>query len=239
MTPPSRRRWLLLGLGVLVVVAAGFFAAWRISSQRCFVLTGHVTCRVETRAPLVALTFDDGPTDLGLDSLLPELARHHARATFFVIGETVARRPDLAARLIAAGHELGDHSYTHRRMVGRPGRWYDRELALTEARLAAAGSRSRLFRPPYGKKLVGLPLAVERHGLRMITWDVEDPAATDPAAYARQVLAEVRPGSIILMHPMYPSNATARAALPLILDGLAAKGLKAVTVGELLGAAEE
>jgi peptidoglycan/xylan/chitin deacetylase (PgdA/CDA1 family) len=67
--------------------------------------------------------------------------------------------------------------------------------------------------------------------------DVEEPTATDPAAYAREVVAQARPGSILLLHAMYRGNQTARDALPLILDGLQAKGLRAVSVGELIASA--
>ena len=228
-----------MGLGAALVLAASAVVVWQVSRARCFSLAGPVICRVATQAPLVALTFDDGPTDLGVDFLVPLLARHGATATFFLIGEPMAHRPDLAARLLAAGHELGNHSYSHAQMIGRSGQWYDGEIEGTEALLTASGSRSGLFRPPYGKKLVGLPLALERHGLRMVTWDVEDPQTADPAAFARQIVAEARPGSIILVHPMYPSNGTARTALPLILDGLERKGLHVVSVGRLLASAPE
>lgn len=209
----------------------------QVSRARCFVLVSEVTCRVETRAPLVALTFDDGPTPQGVDTVLPILERHGATATFFLIGQEVERRPDLARRIKAAGHELGNHSFTHRQMILHTPGWYDHELARTEALLARAGGSSKLFRPPYGKKLVGLPQAVARARLTMVTWNFEEPTTTDPAAYAREVVRQARPGSIIIMHPMYRSGATARAALPLILDGLKAKGLRAVSAGELIASA--
>lgn len=230
---PARRLAVGLGAALLVLALTGT-GLWRISRARCFALTGPVVCRVETGAREVALTFDDGPTPRGVEAILPALERHGAHATFFLIGRDIARRPDLAARLRAAGHELGDHSYTHVRMVGRPAGFYDREIERTEALLRRAGVASRLFRPPYGKKLFGLPLAVRRHGLRMIMWDVEDPPTTDPDAFAREVVARARPGSIILVRAMYPENTAGREALPRILDGLDAKGLKAVSVGELM-----
>jgi peptidoglycan/xylan/chitin deacetylase (PgdA/CDA1 family) len=122
--------------------------------------------------------------------------------------------------------------------LGRSGRFYDAELERTQALLHAAGGASRLFRPPYGKKLVGLPLAAGRHGLTIVTWDVEDPTTADPEAFARKVVAQARPGSIILLHAMYPANDTARAALPRILEGLEAKGLGVVSVGALMASAD-
>lgn len=236
MTAGTRRR-ALAGLLALAALAAVGLGLWQVSRARCFALTGPVVCRVETAAPLVALTFDDGPTPTGVEAVLPVLEAKGARATFFLIGEDVAKHPELAARLLAAGQEVGDHSYTHRRMVGRPSAFYDREIGDTEALLRKAGAASGLFRPPYGKKLFGLPLAARRHGLKIVMWDVEDPATSDPKAFAGQVVAQARPGSIILVHAMYASNATARAALPMILDGLDAKGLRAVSVGELLAQA--
>jgi peptidoglycan/xylan/chitin deacetylase (PgdA/CDA1 family) len=139
--------------------------------------------------------------------------------------------------LLAAGHEVGNHTWSHVRMVGHGAAFYDAELARTNAALRAAGGTPTLFRPPYGKKLIGLPRAVERAGMTMVTWDVEDPATQDPHTFARQVVAQARPGSIILVHAMYRSNTTARAALPIILDGLAAKGLRVVSVSELRAAA--
>jgi len=227
-----------MGIGVVAVIALGFVVAtWQVSRARCFALGGEVTCRVETQAPLVALTFDDGPTELGVDAVLPILERHGATATFFLVGDQVERRPDLARRLRAAGHEIASHGFTHQRMIGRSAGWYAGQLDRTEAALAGAGGSSRLFRPPYGKKLVGLPRAVERAGLRMVTWDVEEPATSDPAEYARQVVSQARPGSIIIMHPMFRGNATAREALPLILQGLQAKGLTAVSAGALIASA--
>jgi peptidoglycan/xylan/chitin deacetylase (PgdA/CDA1 family) len=190
-------------------------------------------CRAETTEKLVALTFDDGPTEQGVDTLLPLLDRYRAKGTFFLIGERV--RTPLVRRIVAAGHEIGNHSFNHHRMVFRSASFYDEEIRRTDAALTAAGApRPTLFRPPFGKKLIGLPLAVRRSGKRLVMWDSGDPPDRDPKIYAEKVLGQVRPGSIVLIHPMYSSNATERAALPLILNGLARRGFRMVTVSELL-----
>jgi len=140
-------------------------------------------------------------------------------------------------RIVADGHEIGNHSFNHHRMVYRSSEFYDDEIRRTDAVLQAAGApKPTLFRPPFGKKLIGLPLAVDRNGKKMIMWDSGDPPDRVPEVYARKVLEQVRPGSIILIHPMYSANATERAALPLILEGLASRGLRMVTVSELLAA---
>ena len=225
---------------LLLILVAGTLN--EISKATCFTLTGHAICRVETDQPLVALTFDDGPTALGVDSILPVLKRYGARGTFFLIGDSFfppygSIDGPLVRRMVADGHEIGNHSLSHKRMVLHSPSFYDQEIKQTDAILRAAGApKPTLFRPPYGKKLLGLPIAVERNGYKLIMWDSGDPPDRDPKAYAEKVLAQVRPGSIILIHPMFPSRATERAALPLILEGLKRRGLRSVTVSELIAA---
>ena len=222
--------------GLCLAVAIGLAipaALFKISKARCFTLTGQAICRVETDQKLVALTFDDGPTKAGLDAVLPELKRYNAKGTFFLIGAD--SKAELVRRVVDDGHEVGNHSYSHRRMIFRSSSFYEQEIRRTDAVLQQAGApRPRLFRPPYGKKLIGLPLVIERNGQKMIMWDSGDPPDRDPAIYARKVLDQVRPGSIVLIHPMYPREGTERAALPLILEGLKNRGYRMVTVSELL-----
>jgi peptidoglycan/xylan/chitin deacetylase (PgdA/CDA1 family) len=230
------RRFALGGLAAAAMLVAVAAFAFQISRARCFSLTGEAICRVETRERVVALSFDDGPTPQGVEWAIAILAPRDAHATFFLIGGEVRGQEALVRRLLAGGHEVGNHSFSHVRMVGRSAGFYDREIAKTDFLLRRSGvAEPGLFRPPYGKKLFGLPRAIERHGYRMIMWDVEDPpGAATPRDYARQVVAETRPGSIILMHVMYKSNQVAREALPLVVDGLKARDLQVVTVGELL-----
>lgn len=228
-----------IGLAAVALALVVSIGLWRVSKARCFALIGEVVCRVETDRKLVALSFDDGPTPAGVDAVLAELQPRGIRATFFLIGKHVAEHPDAAARLAIAGMELGNHSFTHRRMLFRAQATYDSEIARTDALLRTAGeTQPRLIRPPFGKRLWGFPLAAERAGYRVVMWDVEDDAEghPDPEAYAADILGRVRPGSIILIHPMYRHSTTARRALPMILDRLAARGYRVVTVSELLAA---
>ena len=232
-----RRARLVTALGAaLALLAAASLTIWQISRARCFALAGEAICRVETNEPLVALTFDDGPTPEGVALTTAALRAEGAHATFFLIGGAVEDNAPLVRQLLAEGHEVGNHSYSHERMIFHTSGWYEREVMRTDALLRAAGVPAPdLFRPPYGKKLIGLPNTLLGHNYRMIMWDVEDPpGATDPRAYADDVLRQVRAGSIVLMHVMYRSNRVARQALPLILRGLRERGLRVVTVGELL-----
>ena len=229
-----RLRLFVAGAIAIIIAALGY----SISRAPCFQLVGEITCRVETDRKLVALTFDDGPTSEGLDSILPVLERHGVRATFFLVGEEMERRPGEAERLVRAGHELGNHTYTHRRMLLRWPSTYGEEIVRTDALLRGAGQRApSLLRPPYGKRLIGFPLAAEKAGYRMITWDVEeDYGATTARLYATRITDKVRPGSIVLMHPMYGNHALVRDALPIIIDDLQRRGFRLVTVSELLKA---
>src|SRR5690606_4013559 len=139
------------------------------------------------------------------------LADEDVLATFFFTGSELATNPGLAERVVAAGHELGNHSYSHKRFLLRSPGFIRREVETTDSLIRAAGHRGPIhFRPPYGKKLVGLPLYLSRTGRTSIMWDVEpesDPAiGGDAGRIVEHVAGEVRPGSIILLHVMYPSR---------------------------------
>jgi peptidoglycan/xylan/chitin deacetylase (PgdA/CDA1 family) len=231
-----RRKIALWCVAVLAALLAVIFVLFEFSRARCFSLVGEAICHVETSAPLVALSFDDGPTPEGVALAISVLRPAGAHATFFAIGGEIEGHEPLIRRLLAEGDEVGNHSFSHVRMMLHSSAFYDDEIMRTDALLRGAGVPAPgLFRPPYGKKLIGLPLALARHGYRMIMWDVEDPAgAATPQDYANAILAEARPGSIILMHIMYSGNGIARAALPLVVQGLRARGLRIVTVGALL-----
>ena len=230
------RKWFVIVPVALLLALAGLY---QLSKARCFQLTGDLICRVETEEKLVALTFDDGPTPWGVEETLAALASKNATGTFFLIGSELEQRPELARQLLDAGHEIGNHSYSHVHNVGRLPGFYREEVGKTDRLLREAGAEPRYFRPPYGQKLHGLPKAVAEAGLTTIMWDVEEePSLTDPDAYAAHVLDAVRPGSIVLIHPMYRVNETAREALPLIVEGLDARGYRMVGVSELLAQAE-
>jgi peptidoglycan/xylan/chitin deacetylase (PgdA/CDA1 family) len=235
MRNAGRRRLVLWAAGAATLLALCSWSVFEISRARCFALVGDILCRVETDRPMVALTFDDGPTEQGVAAALQALEDRGASATFFLIGEQVAQRPHLVRRIVAAGHEIANHSFSHQRMVARPASFYDMEIRLTHDALISAGApKPALFRPPYGKKLWGLPAAVRRHGYEMVMIDVEEPETEDPRAYAERLVREARSGSILLMHLMYGGNEAAREALPLVIEGLQARGFEVVSVGELL-----
>ncbi|MFN8091967.1 MAG: polysaccharide deacetylase family protein [Vicinamibacteria bacterium] len=225
-----------MAVAFLVALALATSGLHRLARSRTFQVFGTLVPRVETSRRDVALTFDDGPTPEAIDEILRLLAVRGVRATFFVNGAPLAEAPGLGARLVAAGHELGNHTYSHARMVLKPPSAIRDEVERTDALIRAAGEHGEIFfRPPYGWKLVGLPWYLARTGRTTVTWDVEPdspPWGGDAARVADACVRGVRPGSIVLLHVWW--QAPSRAALPVIIDRLKADGYAFLTVGELL-----
>ena len=221
-------------------MAAGLYGGWRIANSRSFQLVGTIVDRVATDAPMVALTFDDGPTPRGTDSILAILEREGVHATFFFTGAELAAHPDLGARFVAAGHEIGNHSYSHRRMLLRSPRFIRTEVERTDSLIRASGYSGPIhFRPPYGKKLLGLSWYLWRTGRTTVMCDVEPESDPEIAQSAERIIEhvarEVRPGSIVLLHVMYPSRRESLRAVEGVIRRLKREGYRFVTVSRLMG----
>ncbi|MDN5861887.1 MAG: polysaccharide deacetylase family protein [Salinisphaera sp.] len=191
----------------------------------------------------VALSFDDGPDPLVTPQVLDALAACGARATFFVIGRSLAKHPGLARRMVAEGHALGNHSWQHSRLQNfRFRRWHREEIARCEKAIAAVAGedRFRLYRPPVGLKIGELCRELWHQRLTLVAWSLHsrDTRAASPQQIAERVLARVRGGDIVLLHDGHDRPGKRRPlcadAVPLILQGLQRKGLECVTIPELL-----
>jgi peptidoglycan-N-acetylglucosamine deacetylase len=133
--------------------------------------------------------------------------------------------------------EIGNHTYTHRRMMFVSGETVANEIERTDEAITRTGYRGPVtFRPPYGKKLWALPHYLAEHGRTTITWDLEPDSAGNPTTnqIVQEIVENARPGSIILLHVMLESRAASRAAVPQIIDRLQSDGYRFVTVSELL-----
>ena len=232
------RRVLLL-VTLLLVFLAGAAATYHLHNSRTFQLAGDLVPRVATTERVVALTFDDGPLPERVDWAIDTLATAGVRATFFVVGASMAEAPEAAERLVAAGHELGNHSYSHERLVLRPPDEIRREIEATDGMIRAAGQAGPItVRPPYGKKLLLLPLYLAQTGRVTVTWDVEPDSypevAADPQRIVAHVVERVRPGSIVLLHIWPEVRATSRAAVPSLVSALKGQGYTFITVSRLL-----
>jgi peptidoglycan-N-acetylglucosamine deacetylase len=236
MTWSRRRTAWLAGAAATALVALVLVGAWQLHDSRTFQLFGDLTHAVATEDRVVALTFDDGPAEPYTDSVLTLLASRGVPATFFVIGSSLERHHELGRRIVEQGHELGNHSLTHQLLLARAPRTIRHEVEATDSLIRGAGSTGPIhFRPPYGKRLVGLPLYLARTGRTTVLWDLEpDTWYRTADEMVTHVLENVRPGSIILLHAELRSRTEERAALPRIIEGVQALGYEFVTVSDLM-----
>ena len=233
----SRTKKLVIPLTVIILAFVVFVILWQVSKARTFQAFGRLIHRVETSRKVVALTFDDGPTQNITPQVLELLKAKGVRATFFVTGAELEMNMDRGRDIVAAGHELGNHSYSHERMVLVSPSYVANEIEQTDRFIRDAGYQGEIyFRPPYGKKLLILPNYLSQHNRTTVTWDVEPDTNNKALAdeIAQQAVAETRPGSIVLLHVMYSNRAESLKAVPKIIDELKSSGFEFVTVSELL-----
>lgn len=180
---------------------------------------------------VVALTFDDGPSDY-TPAFLDVLSREHARGTFFEIGQEIGGRESTLRRILREGDEIGNHTTHHTEYPG-----YGSIAPTTALIESATHFRPCLFRPPGGAVDSSTIAAAAADGMRTVTWDVDPADWSNPgsAAVYGRIVGAVRPGSIVLMHDGGGDRSGTLAALPRIIDTLRARGYRFVTVTELLG----
>lgn len=184
--------------------------------------------------PCVAITFDDGP-GAHTGKLLDILKEAEVPATFFVLGPNVEMYPDLMQRMIQEGHQVGNHTWSHRQLTQLSDDEIRAEHSKTaDAVEAAAGSRPHTMRPPYGAQDETVRKALSGEGGDpLILWDVDtlDWRTRDAASTIRSVKEDSQPGSIVLMHDIHASTVE---AVPGVVEALEAKGYTLVTVDQLL-----
>lgn len=183
----------------------------------------------------VALTFDDGPHPHGTVSVLETLREHGARATFFLAGEQVEKRPSLAAEIVAAGHRVELHCHRHRNQLRLTPRMLLEDAERGRAAIEeASGQQIADYRPPYGIFSASGLRAVRERGWRPVLWSKWgrdwDRRAT-PESIARRVTTGIEAGDVVLLHDADYYSASGSwvrtaAALPRILELLEARGLK-------------
>lgn len=169
------------------------------------------------------LTFDDGPIPEITPWVLDELDKYDAKATFFCLGKNVEMHPEVFEQLLARGHAVGNHSYSHIKGWGTDSAEYVHDVDLAESLIS-----TNLYRPPYGRiKPSQVHVLKERY--RFILWDVlsRDYSWTlSGKGCVKNVLKVVRPGSIIVFHDSKKAEKNLRYALPRVLEGLKERGFK-------------
>ncbi len=169
----------------------------------------------------VYLTFDDGPTPVVTTWVLNQLQQAGAKATFFCLGRNVDKYPDLYRQILASGHSVGNHSYSHLKGFRSGVRRY-----MDDIHLASALIDSKLFRPPYGRILPGQVNAVLQE-YDIIMWDVlsiDYNASLGGERVYRNVVKNVKEGSIVVFHDSEKAADNLYYALPRTLDFLMERG---------------
>ena len=171
----------------------------------------------------VYLTFDDGPTPGITEWILSLLKRYDAKATFFVLGKNVERYPDLYAKIIADGHRVGNHTYSHQK-----GYLMSLEQYLEDIDFASYSMQSNLFRPPYARVTLPQLRAVAKR-YKIVMWSIISRDYNRKISGERclqGVLPHIKAGAIILFHDSEKSFANMSYALPKVLERIAELGLK-------------
>lgn len=191
--------------------------------------------QVSITQPVVAMTFDDGPHPVLTPRLLDILKERNIKCTFFVIGRSAKAHPQIIRRMIAEGHEVANHTWTHASLTSRSDDQIRQELRQSEdALVAAANYRPQLIRPPYGAVNARIKqLMFAEFGYSTIMWSVDPQDWRRPGVgvVTSRLVNGAHPGAIMLAHDIHPPTIQ---AMPAMFDQLLAKGYQFVTVSQLL-----
>jgi peptidoglycan-N-acetylglucosamine deacetylase len=220
-----KKKVIFLGISALIIILF-LFGMWKLMNSRTFQLFGGITNQAVTSQKVIALTFDDGPTK-NVDDILPLLDEYNAKATFFLIGSDLEKNLDEAKKIVGAGHQLGNHTYSHQRMVFKSPTYIKDEIEKTDKLIRKAGYSGEIdFRPPYGKKLVGLPFYLYKHNRDTITWKIEPDTYYTTSKDKINDVNKIKPG-------MYDRTGEELRTIRGILQSLSKEGYKFITVNEL------
>jgi peptidoglycan-N-acetylglucosamine deacetylase len=185
--------------------------------------------------PYIAMTFDDGPSAENTPRLLDILKQRGIKATFFLIGQNVQENPAIVKRILAEGHEIGNHTWTHPQLSKLSDDKVKMEIGKTQDAIKeATGYTPTIIRPPYGAITTREKEWIEKDlGLNVIIWSVDpfDWKRPGPSVVSQRILAGAAPGAIVLSHDIHKQTVD---AMPATLDALIAKGYKFVTVTQLI-----
>ncbi len=230
---------ILGGIGVAgAAVWAGFQTRWP-TSQVC----GRTFIGLQPGSRVMALTYDDGPNDPYTWRLMEVLERHGVKATFFLIGQFVRQKPEIARALVAAGHAIGNHTWDHPNLIYRSQAEVRRQLEQTrQIILDATGIETKVFRPPFGARRPATLRAIREAGLEPILWNVtcydwKARSAEEIVAHAER---QIRGGDVILLHDggyrrMGADRTRSVEASDRILTRYKGEGYEFVTIPQMMG----
>ena len=181
----------------------------------------------------VALTFDDGPF-VFTGRILDTLAAYGVKATFFMVGIQVEKYPEIAARIVEEGHEIGNHTYSHKHLTQVDSAIWKYQIdQCSDAIYEATGVLPKLFRPPYNQYNNNVLDYITDKGMTLSLYDVDprDWGLKSSSLLKKRVMKEVKPGAIIVFHDL---SSPTRSALGSIIESLVANGYELVTMSEMI-----
>lgn len=203
-----------------------------------FTSQGKLRHTIDATRPMVALTYDDGPSTQNTQVILDTLTANGAYATFFVLGRNVNRCADIIQNIENSGSEIGNHTYNHYKITNMDAQVTDQEISSTSSYVQMiTGNRPRIMRPPTGATddVSCANVAAVDEGYPLIMWciDTVDWQHHDAATTCETIRSQVKDGAIILMHDMEKSSAQASQ---ITIPELVAAGYELVTVSEMAAA---
>ncbi len=219
---------LLAVIFLIVLIVASFSMSWD------FFLKSY-TGNIKLRSKQVAITFDDGPHPDFTPLVLDILGRYNAKATFFCIGNRARANPDIVRAIHNNGHQLGNHSYSHKSKIdfSSKAEWVE-QLGRTDNILSSiTGKNIELFRPPFGVTTPSLGRAIKETGHTVVGWNIRpfDTVRKNKKAVSKFICRRIRPGSVVLLHD---THERIPGILEHLLLFLQQNGYVSVTVKELM-----
>ena len=228
----------IIALSSIAICLLFLVLFYNISKSRTFQLFGGLVGKVNTQEKVIALTFDDGP-GIYTEEIIQVLKEEKVKATFFLTGKEIEENIEAAIKLVEEGHEIGNHTYSHQRMVLKKPSFIKSEIETTDKLIRQIGYQGEIhFRPPNGKRLFILPYYLSKNNRKTILWNIEPKTADNNAGSAEKIVAHVKrnasPGSIILLHVMYESRIESLNSVRGIIESLQEQDYKFVTISELM-----
>lgn len=229
----------LLSAGAAIVAGAAGYQSMAPTGQ----WYGRTFIGLPRGSKQIALTYDDGPNDPHTLRLLDVLAKHNAKATFFLIGQFVQQRPDIVREVLKAGHIVGNHTFTHPLLIFASGRETRSQLErCTRAIEDAAGQTPHLFRPPFGGRRPGTLGMARTMGLEPIMWNITGYDWNTPPAdrITARVAPQIRGGDVVLLHDgshlgIGADRSQTVIATDHLIERFHKEGRKFVTIYEMMG----
>jgi len=209
------------------------------SDNKPDIIEGKIHYTGDSSQKLVALTFDDGPESIYTSRILEILDEYHMKATFFVIGQSAEKYPEVLKDIHQRGHEIGNHSWSHKYFPKLSQNAIEKEIIMTEnVIIEILGEYSPIFRPPYGALNKQGRELINSLGYNVVNWsvDTKDWAGTSGDQMMKYVRDQLTPGGIVLMHNGGNSKSVENLVdiLPTIIEWIIEQGYEFVTVSEIL-----